>query len=74
MHANAEEGDSIEITMCQHMMYDVEDMPILDYVEINGILEFVNDDVDRTFRAKHIFVRAGQFLIGKVDEPFTAIA
>lgn len=50
-------------------------------IEINGKLEFLNNDPNPTanaywnnkdlkFEAKHIFVRAGEFVIGSETDPF----
>ena len=48
------------------MIYDVADAdsptketPILNYLEINGILTFEDADKDLTLRSNYIFVRAG---------------
>lgn len=60
-----EAGDSIQIYKCWHMLLNIEETPELDYIEINGILEFQNDQVDRHLHAKHIFVRAGELRIGE---------
>lgn len=45
------------------MLFDIEDSPILEMVTINGRLTFV-DGTDRTLRVKHLFIRAGELIIG----------
>jgi hypothetical protein len=50
------------------MTMDVANTSVFTLVRINGILRF-KDDMDITFRAKHIFIRAGQLLIGTKEKP-----
>ena len=55
------------------MIYDVNDSmsPILNYLEIDGILTFENNGTqDLTLRSRYIFVRAGQLVIGNKTNPF----
>ena len=53
------------------MIYDVAESPILNYLEINGRLEFENDNgKDLTLQSKYIFVRAGELVIGSDVKPF----
>jgi hypothetical protein len=54
-------GDNITIEPSWNMIYDVADAdaPILNYLEINGILTFEDDIKDLTLRSNYIFVRAG---------------
>ena len=54
-------GDNITIEPSWNMIYDVPDAdaPILNYLEINGILTFEDDIKDLTLRSNYIFVRAG---------------
>mmetsp|Transcript_29264 Transcript_29264/g.28392 ORF Transcript_29264/g.28392 Transcript_29264/m.28392 type:complete len:776 (-) Transcript_29264:1803-4130(-) len=63
------EGDDVEVESGWNMILDV-DTPILNIVEINGRLTF-QDNGDKHFQAKYIFVRAGELLIGSEEEPFT---
>ena len=51
------------------MIYDIEDSPILEYLEINGRLTFLQGS-NLTLNTKYIFVRAGQLIIGTEEEPF----
>jgi hypothetical protein len=51
------------------MVFDIPESPILKQLEINGRLSFKND-TDLHLRAKNIFVRAGELIIGYKDYPF----
>jgi hypothetical protein len=53
-----EEGEDVHIESGWNMTMDLAETPILRLVRVNGILRF-KDDMDISFRAKHIFVRAG---------------
>jgi len=55
--------EDVHIESGWNMTMDLAETPILRLVRINGILRFKNG-MDISFRAKHIFVRAGQLLIG----------
>jgi hypothetical protein len=61
-------GSNVNIESGWNMTMDVADGPELRLVRINGILRFKND-MNITFRAKHIFVRAGELLIGTKEKP-----
>ena len=50
-------------------MLDI-DSPILNYVEINGILIF-DRSRDNTFQARYIWVKQGIIQIGSATSPFT---
>ncbi len=65
-------GDNITIEPNWNMIYDVADAnaPILNYLEINGILTFEDGIKDLTLRSNYIFVRAGQLIIGTSTKPF----
>lgn len=52
------EGDNVHIESGWNMTMDVANTSVFTLVRINGILRF-KDDMDITFRAKHIFIRAG---------------
>jgi hypothetical protein len=67
------EGDDVRIAICTNVVYDLEgDSPIFQLVEVNGNLIFKDEyTFDQNFRAKHIFVRAGELMLGTVDEPLT---
>lgn len=55
------------------MVYDLEgDSPIFQLVEVNGNLILKDDyDFDQNLRAKHIFIRAGELMLGTAEEPLT---
>jgi hypothetical protein len=64
-------GDDVHIEPGWNMIYDVEESPILKMVRINGRLSFKNDSsTPLNLRAKHIYVRAGELIIGTKDLPF----
>jgi len=57
------------------MVFDLEDSPILDTIQINGRLSFLEGaETSLNLHAKHIFVRAGELIIGSAEEPFTGDA
>jgi hypothetical protein len=51
------------------MTMDIEDTPIYRLVRVNGILNF-KKDIDIHFKAKHIFIRAGELNIGSKEFPY----
>jgi hypothetical protein len=63
------EGENVHIEPGWNMTLDLAETPILTLVRVNGILRFKND-MDISFRAKHIFVRAGELLIGSNTTPY----
>jgi len=57
------------------MIFDVIDTPVLDYLEINGVLLFENNATSTlTLRSRYIFVRSGQLIIGNRTNPFLGSA
>jgi hypothetical protein len=59
------EGDDIIMESGKNIVYDLEgDSPIYNKIEINGRLTFLDDGKDRHLRAKYIFVRSGELIIG----------
>ena len=75
------EGDDVEIRPGWNMVYDIEESPILELVTINGRLTFQQkdesenlEDINLHLKAHHIFIRAGEFIIGTKEKPFTMIA
>jgi len=52
------DGDNVHIESGWNMTMDIANGTMLRLVRINGILRF-KQDMDITFRAKHIFIRAG---------------
>jgi hypothetical protein len=65
-----EEGDDVEITGTWNMLLDIANPPQFNSVTINGRLTFSPEIGDIEFRAKNIWVQAGQFYIGTEEEPF----
>ena len=63
-------GEDAIIPPGKNMLYDVEDGPILNYVEINGRLTFKQDAEKLILRAKYVYVRAGELFIGNISRPF----
>jgi hypothetical protein len=66
------EGEDVHIEPAWNMVYDLEEpSPVFQLVRINGNLTFA-PDMDLNFRAKHIFIRAGNLNLGTPEEPLTA--
>jgi hypothetical protein len=63
------EGDVVEIQPGWNMELDVNVTPIFDMLKVNGRLSFKRG-MNITLNAKHIFVRAGELLIGNETHPF----
>lgn len=68
-------GGDVEIKPGENIIYDLVDSPIFDVVTVNGRLSFIDDDNTDFYpqinlNAKHIFVRAGELLIGSADVPY----
>jgi hypothetical protein len=51
------------------MLLDLEETPIVGLIQINGRLTF-DQTKNINFRAKHIFVRAGELIIGNATHPY----
>lgn len=71
------EGPDVTILPGENIIYDLEDSPIFDVVTVNGRLTFMDDVTQHAklnLNAKHIFVRAGELLIGSEDAPYEAEA
>ena len=62
-------GEDVEIESGWNMTMDVADGPILRLVNVNGLLNFKRG-MNITFRAKHIFIRAGELHVGSPENPF----
>ena len=63
------EGEDVHIKSGWNMVLDIPETPIMQLLRVNGRLSFQND-TDIHLRAKHIFVRAGELLIGAETAPF----
>lgn len=59
----------VEIEPGWNMVMDVAETPILKMLTVNGRLSFKND-TDLHLRAKHIFIRVGELVIGYEEKPF----
>jgi len=59
----------VEIEPDMNVVLDIE-TPVLAMLVINGRLSFYDDNKLIHLRAKHIFVRAGELLIGSSEAPF----
>jgi hypothetical protein len=66
-------GETVEIISGMNMLYDLQESPIIDMLEINGRLTF-EEGKNLHLHAKYIFVRAGELIIGNKTNPFTAHA
>jgi len=63
--------EDVHIEPGWNMVYDLEDSPVFKMIRINGRLSFKNDSSTALhLRAKHIYVRAGELIIGTKDLPF----
>jgi hypothetical protein len=63
------EGEDVHIESGWNMTMDIPETPILRLVRVNGILNF-KSDIDIYFKAKHIFIRAGELNIGQKEFPY----
>jgi hypothetical protein len=63
-------GQDVKILPGKNIIYDIEDSPIFTYVEINGRLTFKQDAPKLHLRAKYVFVRMGELIIGNETNPF----
>lgn len=69
------EDDYVEIESGWNMVFDLENSPIYDTIQINGRVTFLEDaETSLNLHAKHIFVRAGELFIGSAEQPFTGEA
>jgi len=63
------EGEDVHILSGWNMTMDIPETPILRLIRVNGILNF-KTDIDIHFKAKHIFIRAGELNIGQKEFPY----
>jgi G8 domain len=63
------EGESVDIEPGWNMEFDLENSPVFKFIRVNGRLSFKRG-MDLQLNAKHIFVRAGELLIGNETHPF----
>jgi hypothetical protein len=62
-------GDDVHIISGWKMILDIEETPILDVLDVNGILIF-SDEINVHLRVHRIYVRAGELHIGNVTHPY----
>jgi hypothetical protein len=62
-------GDDVNIMTNMSVIFDLAESPIFKLIYVNGKLTF-KEDQDCHLKAKHIFIRAGKFLIGNETHPF----
>ena len=78
-------GGDVEIAAGENIIYDLDDSPLFDVVTVNGRLTWMDAENALThgvedpparlnLNAKHIFVRAGELLIGSEETPYGAEA
>jgi hypothetical protein len=63
------EGEDVHIESGWNMTMDLPVTPKLRLIRVNGILNF-KTDIDIHFKAKHIFIRAGELNVGQKDHPY----
>ena len=63
-------GEDVVIAPGKNFIFDLEESPIYNYVQINGRVTFKEDAPKLHFKAKYIFVRTGELIIGSETEPF----
>jgi hypothetical protein len=62
-------GENVHIEPGWNMTLDLAETPELVLLRVNGILRF-KPDMDVHLKAKHIYVRAGELIIGSKDKPY----
>jgi hypothetical protein len=67
-------GEDVIIEPGQNIVFDLEESPIFNYVQINGRLTFDLAAPKLHLRAKYVFVRAGELIIGNETNPFNGHA
>jgi hypothetical protein len=68
------EGDDVFIEQGWDMILDIAETPILNSLEINGILTFNDTDYDITLNSHRVYVRAGELHIGNETHPYSSVA
>jgi len=63
------EGEEVHIEPGWNMILDLAETPKLGLIRINGRLTFKND-MDVHLHSTHIFVRAGELIIGTKEAPY----
>jgi hypothetical protein len=68
------ENEDVIVEPGWNMIYDLEESPVYRYVQINGRVTFKTDAPKLHFRAKYLYVRMGELLIGSENAPFAGQA
>jgi hypothetical protein len=68
------ENEDVVVEPGLNLIYDLEESPIYRYVQINGRVTFKTDAPKLHLRAKYLFVRMGELLIGSEGSPFAGEA
>ena len=68
------DGDDVIIEPGWDMILDIPETPILNSLEINGILTFNDTDYDITLNSHRVYVRAGELHIGNETHPYSNVA
>jgi hypothetical protein len=58
------------IDVGMNIIYDVEESPIINYIQVNGRLTFKQDAPKLHLNVKYLFVRAGELIIGNKTNPY----
>jgi hypothetical protein len=65
------EGEDAIVQPGYNIIYDiVGDSPIINNVQINGRVSFMDDGKVRNLRARYLFVRMGELIIGNSKKPY----
>lgn len=64
------EGEIAEVQPGYNVLFDLVESPIYKEVQINGRVTFKQDIPQLHLRAKNIFVRSGELIIGNEEVPF----
>jgi hypothetical protein len=64
------EGEDVVVEPGFNVVYDLAESPIYRYVQINGRVTFKQDAPILHFRAKYLFVRMGELIIGNETNPY----
>lgn len=60
----------MEIKSGWNMIYDIPESPLFNKVEVNGRLVFDSSKPNLHLRAKYLFVRSGELIVGDDSAPF----
>lgn len=63
-------GENVNISVGQNFVFDMVESPIYKNIQINGRVTFLETAPKLHLRARYIFVRAGELIIGNATNPF----